>query len=291
MENITKIVLLIIAIFVLICFFSDNSNEHLSSDQSYVPANYQNVGGLNYLKLSDALYAPNMLSSSILSANVLANTVNAGNVNANNVTAESATLGQMTLGGVVVNGQLIQQMESDNSSLAKLVNEIQSEMNNYKPTYNANGGLSNTNLIQNIKFASTWSDSNSPSISNDDNNNKTLMIVGNKAKSEGKGIRTVGIWDELNVNGQLNVTGSFNGQNPNVLDWVGQGIFRADKKNKLQNQYIMANPGDNDSMPSILSNDIKGRGFNISTQGNGPILLNGRNIIGDIDAIKAKLNI
>jgi hypothetical protein len=168
-------------------------------------------------------------------------------------------------------------------------------MKNSKPLYNASGTLSNSNLIQNIKFTNAWSGypddkQDAAEISNDIGGFKTLMIVGNKAKSEGKGVRTVGIWDELDVNGQLNVTGGLNGVNSSVLDWVGDGIFRADKQNQLRDQYITNSPGDDNRIPTIMSRDSKNRGFAISTYGNTPILINGRDIVKELDLIKAKIN-
>lgn len=306
MKNITIIALVIIALFLLFtCVTSgtESSNNSISehmgqaNTQSYVPANYQNVGGLNYLKLSDALYAPNMLSSSILSASVNANTINAGSINADSVSVSGVNVGDKfkTLqSSDSVTSELISHLESEHSSLSNLVKNIQTEMGSVKPVYSASGSLSDTNLIQNIKFTNAWSAypdnrQDGAEISNDIGKYKTLMIVGNKAKSEGKGIRTVGIWDELDVNGKLNVTGGLSGTKSSVFDWVGNGIFRADKQNKLRDQYIMAIPGDDNSMPSIVSRDTKKRGLSIESQGSGPILINGRDIVKELDLIKAKV--
>lgn len=307
MKNLSIIALIIIAVFILFFIVSsdnesktNNISEHMgqTSTQSYVPANYQNVGGLNYLKLSDALYAPNMLSSSILSANVSANIVNAGMVNADNVSVGGVNVGNKfkdLQSSDSVTSELISHLESEHSNLSSLVKNIQTEMGNSKPVYTANGTMADTNLIQNIKFTNAWSaypdnKQDGAEISNDVGKYKTLMIVGNKAKSEGKGVRTVGIWDELDVNGQLNVTGGLSGIGSNVFDWVGNGIFRADKQNHLRDQYIMAVPGDDNSSPSIVSRDSKNRGLSISTQGSTPILINGRDIVKELDLIKAKIN-
>lgn len=60
-------------------------------------------------------------------------------------------------------------------------------------------------------------------ISNDTNAYKTLMIVGNKSAG---GVRKVGIWDELNVNGTLNATGNITTIGRHIdasTDWVGKG--------------------------------------------------------------------
>jgi hypothetical protein len=311
MENITIVALIIIVCFVFFWLTSssssDNNAEHMDQTvpltQSYVPANYQNVGGLNYLKLSDALYAPNMLSSSVLSANVSANTINAGNINADNINSKSVSIGGVSVSDKLaslqstdsVTSELIDHLEHEHSSLSNLVQNIQSEMNSIKPVYSASGSLSDSNLIQNIKFTNAWSaypddKQDGAEISNDVGKYKTLMIVGNKAKSEGKGIRTVGIWDELDVNGQLNVTGGLSGTKSNVFDWIGNGVFRADKQNQLRDQYIMNVPGDTNSMPSIVSRDSQGRGLSINTQGTGNVIVNGRDIIKELDLIKAKIN-
>lgn len=301
MKNLSIIALIIIVVFILFLFMSQDKNNDISEHmdtQSYVPANYQTVGGLNYLKLSDALYAPNMLSSSILSANVSANTVNAGTINTDNMSVNGINVGDKfkTLqSSDSVTSELISHLESEHSSLSNLVKNIQTEMGSSKPVYTANGSISDTNLIQNIKFTNAWSaypdnKQDGAEISNDVGQFKTLMIVGNKAKSEGKGVRTVGIWDELDVNGKLNVTGGLSGTGSGVFDWVGNGIFRADKQNQLRDQYIMNVPGDDNSMPSIVSRDSKNRGLSISTHGNTPILINGRDIIRELDLIKSKVN-
>lgn len=302
MKNIAIIALILIALFLLFTYMSpDNENtnndisEHMDT-QSYVPANYQNVGGLNYLKLSDALYAPNMLSSSILSSNLSANTINAGTINSDSVSISGINVGdkiKSLQSTDSVTSELLLHLQDEQSGLTNLIKNIQTEMQSNKPVYTANGSISDTNLIQNIKFTNAWSgypDSrqDAAEISNDINKFKTLMIVGNKSKSDGKGVRTVGIWDELNVNGNLNVTGGLNGTKSSVFDWVGNGIFRADKQNKLRDQYIMAVPGDANSAPSIISHDSKNRGLDIVSQ-DGSVLINGRDIIKELDLIKSKI--
>lgn len=70
-----------------------------------------------------------------------------------------------------------------------------------------------TELLQSsnpIRFSSSWTGSpnsvtNRAEISNDTNNFKTLMIVGNKSAGLG---RRVSIWDRLEVNGILTTTGN-----------------------------------------------------------------------------------
>lgn len=303
MTDFTNVALVLIALFVLFWLITpnkSNASEHMeqTSNQSYVPANYQKVGNLNYLKLSDALYAPNMLSSS-----VLASTVNANNVNAGIITADSISLEGHNIKDKLnslnsndsVTSELISHLESEHSSLSNLVKNIQKEMETAKPAYSANGKLSDSNLIQNIKFTNAWSSypdnkQDGAEISNDTDKFKTLMIVGNKSQSKGNGVRTVGIWDELTVNGKLNVTGGFNGTKNTVFDWVGNGIFRSDNKNQLKDQYVMTSPGDANTLPSIISRDSKNRGLSISTIENTPVFINGRDIIKELDLIKKKIN-
>jgi hypothetical protein len=73
------------------------------------------------------------------------------------------------------------------------------------------GTLSNVNgksNLANIMFTRKWSGhpdnkTDAAEISNDTNDYKKLMIVGNK--SSGDGIRKVGIWDQLDVNGRINI--------------------------------------------------------------------------------------
>lgn len=315
MENITTFALIIISFFVIYWLFfgSNDTAEHLNvpATQAYVPANYQTVGNLNYLKLSDALYAPNMLSSSVLAGSVNTNNVNTGMITSDNIKVNNnlSVNGNMEIGGIdlkntlshlestdSVTSELLNHLEKENSHLSQLVKDIQSEMTNVRPVYSASGQLSNSNLIQNIKFTNAWSaypddKIDAAEISNDVGNYKTLMIVGNKAKSQGKGLRTVGIWDQLDVNGQLNVAGGLSGtKKESVLDWVGNGIFRADKQNKLRDQYIMAVPGNELLKPTFIGHDLNGRGLDINTLGSGPITLNGRDIVNELNLIKAKIN-
>jgi hypothetical protein len=60
-------------------------------------------------------------------------------------------------------------------------------------------------VFQNIKFSKNWTaypddKTDASEIANDTNVFKQLMIVGNKSAG---GPRTVGVWDKLNVNGEL----------------------------------------------------------------------------------------
>ena len=81
------------------------------------------------------------------------------------------------------------------------------------PSVNStNGNLNVTNPYtrNSIQFTNVWSGTpdnttNVSEISNDTGEFKQLMIVGNKSAG---GARTVGVWDKLNVNGDLNVTGN-----------------------------------------------------------------------------------
>jgi hypothetical protein len=86
-----------------------------------------------------------------------------------------------------------------------------------------------TDTINNVKFSQGWTGfpdnaTDKSEISNDITNpyGKQLMIAGNKSAG---GPRKVGIWDELNMNGQLNVNGDFricdsSGNCVNLLDEV-----------------------------------------------------------------------
>ena len=70
-----------------------------------------------------------------------------------------------------------------------------------------NAGAVTTN---DIKITNAWSNfpntgKDKSEISNDTNQFKQLMIVGNRSAG---GARQVGVWDKLNVNGDLNVTGT-----------------------------------------------------------------------------------
>jgi len=65
--------------------------------------------------------------------------------------------------------------------------------------------VADESYLANIKFSQNWSqypdsETNGSEISNDTQNYKELMIVGNKS---GGANRRVGIWDELNVHGKL----------------------------------------------------------------------------------------
>jgi hypothetical protein len=69
-----------------------------------------------------------------------------------------------------------------------------------------------------IRFSSAWSrfpddKTNGAEICNDTDNYKTLMLVGNKSNG---GKRRVSVWDELEVNGNLKVTGKVDSQNARI---------------------------------------------------------------------------
>lgn len=298
MQNIIKISLIIFALVIIVIVFSSKNTtkqlEHLTSSDSateqYVPANYQKVGNMNYLKLSDALYSPNVLSSSILANNVSSNKINTRSLNAQNIDTN-----KINLDGVPISKNTFKYLESENSNISKIVQNIQSEMSNIKPMYSTSGKLVNDkSLMHNIKFSNNWSghpdsDFNGAEISNDTNKFKTLMIVGNKSRSEGNGRHSVGIWDELDVHGQLNVTGGLAGiASPSELDWAGNGIFKANNY-ELKNQFIALNPGNNSRTPSIISTDSESRGLNIITKDNTPIRLNDRDVLKELDKLNAKL--
>jgi hypothetical protein len=71
-----------------------------------------------------------------------------------------------------------------------------------------NVGANHIDLKSKIKLSGKWMNSAGPKnseISNDTTTFKTLMIVGN---SSAAGVRKVGIWDHLDVNGNQNVTGN-----------------------------------------------------------------------------------
>jgi hypothetical protein len=79
-----------------------------------------------------------------------------------------------------------------------------------------------------IRFTSKWSgfaDASSAEISNDTDNYKTLMIVGNKS-ADGSS-RKVSVWDRLEIHGTLSVTGNATLTNSEIgnmgwgSDWVG----------------------------------------------------------------------
>jgi hypothetical protein len=63
--------------------------------------------------------------------------------------------------------------------------------------------------LANVKFSKMWTaypddKTDAAEISNDTENYKQLMIVGNKSAG---GVRQVGVWDQLNVNGTLQTNG------------------------------------------------------------------------------------
>lgn len=108
----------------------------------------------------------------------------------------------------------------------------------------------NTVNINNAKlrFSNQWSgypddSTDNAEISNDATGYKQLMIVGNK--SSGEGISKVGIWDRLDVHGNLGVDGNINIQNQICIDDIC--IDKNELKNikslkdqikQLQQQYL-----------------------------------------------------
>ena len=76
--------------------------------------------------------------------------------------------------------------------------------------------------INNIRFSNNWSayspngGNDKSEISNDTSDYKQLMIVGNSSS----GVRTVGIWDKLNVNGNLDVTGTLSIGGKKLDDYI-----------------------------------------------------------------------
>lgn len=115
------------------------------------------------------------------------------------------------------NSSVIEKFEDDDEcQLAKIAFNKDGTRANI---ININDNLS-TVQINGIRFSKNWTgypdDKNDGAeISNDVNGFKQLMIVGNKA--QGGNIRRVNMWDELNVNGEVNVLGSvFSGKGPNM---------------------------------------------------------------------------
>jgi hypothetical protein len=91
-------------------------------------------------------------------------------------------------------------------------------------TVTVQGGLhvnGQTNILTGsnpILFSSSWTGfpddkTNGAEICNDTGNYKTLMIVGNKSQG---GVRRVSVWDSLEVNGTLKVTGKVDSQNARI---------------------------------------------------------------------------
>jgi hypothetical protein len=111
--------------------------------------------------------------------------------------------GNLTLDGVVTASRFVK----DDGTL---LNEVISEKRVYTApvslSFDAQGNMTvgNTsnknNLIIANQFLTAPDETVGSVIANDTDKYKQLMIVGNKSSS---GARTVGIWDKLNVNGQL----------------------------------------------------------------------------------------
>ncbi len=77
-----------------------------------------------------------------------------------------------------------------------------------------------------IRFENAWSGfpdnaTNKAAICNDTNQYKTLMIVGNKSAGISGGVRRVSVWDRLEVNGDLVVTGKTTLTGPLTLPGAG----------------------------------------------------------------------
>jgi hypothetical protein len=134
---------------------------------------------------------------------------------------------------------------------------------------NAKGGFRiNGDLYNNgVKFSKKWSAfpdgvRNQSEISNDTDGFKQLMIVGNKS---GGGERRVGVWDTLNVNGTLNVTGQANLVNVNASNAVHSDVW-CNKANtdcvkfsdivRKDKQFHIRNLGDNGWLDGGQSNRV-----------------------------------
>jgi hypothetical protein len=80
---------------------------------------------------------------------------------------------------------------------------------NLKPNNTFDELMANESKFANIKISKMWSaypddKTDGAEIANDTDKYKQLMIVGNKSAG---GVRQVGIWDQLNVNGTLKTVG------------------------------------------------------------------------------------
>lgn len=83
---------------------------------------------------------------------------------------------------------------------------LQNNRNNKTETFVSLNDPNNDIYLNNIRFTKGWTEfanENNSEISNDTSLYKTLMIVGNKSSG---GTRNVGMWDNVDVNGDLNVT-------------------------------------------------------------------------------------
>ena len=87
-----------------------------------------------------------------------------------------------------------------------------------------NAGANHIDLKSKIRLSGKWTgypdgkEKDKAEISNDSGSYKTLMLVGNKS---GGGVRKVGVWDHLDVNGNQNITGKLtvNGINNKFKHW------------------------------------------------------------------------
>lgn len=116
-----------------------------------------------------------------------------------------------------------------NSSVIEKFEEDDDQCQLAKIAFNKDGTRANiinfndsagTVQINGVRFSKNWTGypddkTDGAEISNDVNGIKQLMIVGNK--SRGDNIRRTNMWDELNVNGEVNVLSSgFSARGPNL---------------------------------------------------------------------------
>lgn len=110
--------------------------------------------------------------------------------------------GNLTLDGTIKASRYIM---DDGSQLNEIISEKRvytaPESLNFDAQGNMTVGNNNNknNLLVANQFITSPDESVGSVIANDTDKYKQLMLVGNKSS----GIRTVGIWDKLNVNGQL----------------------------------------------------------------------------------------
>jgi hypothetical protein len=171
--------------------------------------------------------------------------------------------------------------------------------------------------VNNIKFTKKWSAfpdnaTDKSEISNDIGGFKTLMIVGNKSAGAE---RRVGIWDRLNVNGNLHTTRDLilDGTNkwiihtPNdgrktmyiapatddLKSWKwGQGLELETNGNLVVKNLLKVSRG-KDGWPAgwgggIHTWDLKsdGTGMFNNLVVNGTLRVGGRDILAELDALK-----
>lgn len=102
---------------------------------------------------------------------------------------------------------------NEDVAIIKDIEEIEApeESSVMAPSNNFDELLANKADIGNVKFTKNWTaypddKTDGAEISNDTDLYKQLMIIGNKSAG---GIRQVGVWDQLNVNGTLKTVGQF----------------------------------------------------------------------------------